>query len=127
MSKEAVLLSYGYPAAQDGTINIDENLWIYWGPTKQEARISIYFLNDIAYKIERLEVGRFRGPLGRNTRIHKEELTNTEKYNLINRVNLEQDESSLSKELRNLSELHSSGTLTDEEFNKAKEKLLNDQ
>ncbi len=124
MSKEAVLLAYGYPPARDGTIDIDENLWTYWGPTKQEARISIYFLNNIAYKIERLEVGSFRGPLGRRTKIHKEELTGTDKYNAINRVKLEQNEYSLSEELRNLSELHSSGALTDEEFKKAKEKLL---
>ena len=126
MSKKAVLLAYGYPPAPDGVKNIDENLWTYWGPTTQEARINIYFLNNIAYKIERIELG-FRGPFGRRSKIHREELIGTDKDNAINRVKLEQNKYSLSEELRNLSELHSSGALTDEEFKKAKEKLLNDQ
>ncbi|MBU3948871.1 MAG: SHOCT domain-containing protein [Proteobacteria bacterium] len=125
MTKKAVLLAYGYPPKYNGVKDINENLWLYWGPSTNEARINIYFLNNVAYKIERVELG-FRGPFGRRSKIHKEELTGIDKENVINEVKLEQNEPVLSEELRNLSELHSSGALTDEEFKKAKEKLLND-
>lgn len=49
-----------------------------------------------------------------------------DKDKLINRNNSElTNKSSLSEELKKIAELHSLGILTDEEFEKAKEKLLN--
>ena len=128
MSKQAVLMAYGYPPARQGTININDNKWVYWGPNRLEARISVFFANDISYKIERLAIG-LRGPFGiRSRRIDKEELTGAEKYNEINRDNLARGKAlSLSEELKKLSDLHSSGSLTDDEFKKAKDKLLNEK
>lgn len=57
----------------------------------------------------------------------KKETPNPNKHQILNRKNKNTNKLSLSEELKNLSELHSSGNLTDVEFQKAKEKLLNER
>ena len=57
----------------------------------------------------------------------KGEISDSDKHQPLNRKSEITNKSSLSEELTNLSELHSSGILTDEEFQKAKEKLLNER
>ena len=57
----------------------------------------------------------------------KGRMYDSDKHQFLNRKNEITNKLSLSKELKNLSELHSSGFLTDQEFQKAKEKLLNER
>lgn len=54
----------------------------------------------------------------------KGKISGSGKHQFFNRKSEITNKSSLLEELKNLSELHSSGILTDQEFHKAKEKLL---
>ena len=57
----------------------------------------------------------------------KGRIYDSDKHQFLNRKSEITNKLSLSEELKNLSELHSSGFLTDQEFQKAKEKLLNER
>lgn len=62
----------------------------------------------------------------KNNNAVKEEIFSSDKQQLINTNRSESNnKTDLSEELKKLSELHSSGILTDEEFQKAKNKILN--
>ena len=120
MSKKAVVMAYGYPPGRNGSASLTAQIWTYWGPNRFESKITLHYRNDIVYKVERLVLGRL-GPFGiRTSRVDVD----------VMRIMDEKEEAkktSLSEEIEKLSLLHSSGALTDEEFKKAKKKLLDEE
>lgn len=124
MSKKAVVMSYGYPPDKTGAAPLSAPKWTYWGSSRFEARIYVYFRNNAVYKVEKL-VKRGGGPFGIGSGSRIEVVASTD-YDLPDlNGTTGANPKGLAAELQEISKLHKTGQLTDEEFRRAKEKILN--
>jgi hypothetical protein len=114
MTKEAVLMAYGYPPPSESwTPNIQNNQWLYI--EDGSTRIKVYFGDNKVIKIEDIQFGRKR-PFGRAKKV----IARTDNTQLNNSA----QPGSEAEEILKYKKLMDDGIITKEEFEQKKKQLL---
>ena len=124
MKTHYVLLDEGQNIILDQIINTEasSDTWYFRGEKRSMRAATVTVSKNVNQFIDILKTT----VEGKYNIAVKEELFSSDKLQLLNTNRSESNnKTDLSEELKKLSELHSSGILTDEEFQKAKNKILN--